>query len=137
MPPRGPKPTPIEVKRRRGTLRSDRTPNAGSMSIASPLESADLSPLASFEVVVEAARLWLADSDALLVAMLRETLEEREALRELLLAGGGPDHRKALREIDRQIVSMLAALGFDPTARSRLGLAEVKAASTLDRLRRS
>jgi hypothetical protein len=56
----------------------------------------------------------------------RETLEERQSLRAAVLAGHGD--RKELRALDKQVIEMLSALGFDPTARSRLGLAEVKAA---------
>lgn len=137
MAPRGPNPTPIEVKRRRGTLRADRTPNLATMVEVAPLDSAVVAPLASFATVIEAARPWLADTDAIAVAMLRETMEEREGLRSLVLESGDRYQRKALRDIDRQLTSMLAALGFDPSARARFGLAEVKAATTLEKLRRS
>jgi phage terminase small subunit len=46
-----------------------------------------------------------------------------------------------LRDVTKQIIMLLAALGFDPTSRSRLGIAEVKARSRLqeiqDRARRA
>jgi phage terminase small subunit len=42
-----------------------------------------------------------------------------------------------LRDLDKQIISQLSLLGFDPAARSRLGLAEVKAQSTLEKLRQN
>jgi len=42
--------------------------------------------------------------------------------------------RRGLRELDRQIVSNLSLLGFTPSDRSRLGVAEVKAKSKLEEL---
>jgi hypothetical protein len=46
-----------------------------------------------------------------------------------------PDERKALRDLDRQLVANLSLLGFTPTDRSRLGVAEVKRQSKLEELR--
>jgi hypothetical protein len=42
--------------------------------------------------------------------------------------------RRGLRELDRQIVSNLSLLGFSPADRSRLGVAEVKAQSKLEKI---
>jgi hypothetical protein len=57
-------------------------------------------------------------------------------LRERLLpvAESSTEARKQLRELNREIADWLTQLGFNPTARARLGLAEVKAASTLEKL---
>lgn len=41
---------------------------------------------------------------------------------------------KMLRDVEKQLDRELSALGFDPTARARLGLAEVKRQSILQRL---
>lgn len=41
---------------------------------------------------------------------------------------------KMLRDVEKQLDKELSALGFDPTARARLGLAEVKTRSILDKL---
>ena len=41
---------------------------------------------------------------------------------------------KLAMELRKQIVSVLSELGFSPSARSRLGLAEVKAAESTARL---
>jgi hypothetical protein len=67
--------------------------------------------------------------------MTAEALAEREKLRELVL--NNPDNPKArsgLRELERQLVSQLGLLGFSPSDRSRLGLAEVKKESKLEAL---
>ena len=82
-------------------------------------------------------RQWLAQTDSTALALLRESLEERQALREVVIATQSETARKALRDLDKQIIGQLSLLGFDPAARARLGLAEVKAASTLEKLRQS
>jgi hypothetical protein len=84
-----------------------------------------------------AGRVWLAATDSTALALLRESLEERAVVRDLVMATQSTDARKALRDLDKQIIGQLSLLGFDPAARSRLGLAEVKAASTLEKLRQS
>jgi hypothetical protein len=81
---------------------------------------------------------WLSQSsDYWLVLMTSEALCEREALRELVLAEpDNPKLRSGLRELERQIVSNLGLLGFSPSDRARLGLAEVKKESKLEELLR-
>jgi hypothetical protein len=84
----------------------------------------------------DAARHWLSpqtDIEALLI--VAEQLDERVALRSKVLAEGSAEDRRSLRELDKQVMSGLSILGFTPTDRSRLGLAEVKAATKLDELR--
>ena len=130
-------PVPTEVKRKRGTARADRIPNAGNLAAvpAMPAPPVELDPADTIADVFEAARTWLATTDTVAMALLRESLEERSSLREILMATQSPDARKALRDLDKQIISQLSALGFDPAGRARLGLAEVKAQSTLEKLK--
>ena len=55
------------------------------------------------------------------------------------MVGREPENSKArsgLRELERQIISQLALLGFSPSDRARLGIAEVKKESKLDELLR-
>lgn len=125
-------PTPTEHKRAIGTLRADRVRGALAEVPAVRLEDDELPPATAFEVIVEQARSWLAQSDSAAVALLRESLEERRELRQAVLAGHGA--RRELRELDKQIISQLSALGMDPTARARLGFTEVKRTSALDDL---
>ena len=66
--------------------------------------------------------------------MLQSLLEERKPLRADALAGS-TEARKALRDLDRQLIPLLGELGFNPAARARLGLAEVKTQSKLEELR--
>jgi hypothetical protein len=73
------------------------------------------------------------DLDLLLIVC--EQLDERAKLRTKVWNDGRPDERKALRQLEKQIVENLSLLGFTPTDRSRLGIAEVKKLSKLEALR--
>lgn len=139
MAPVGRPPVPTEVKRKRGTARKDRTPNLTNLAVvpAAQVDPVDLDPVDTIASVLEAGRAWLAASDTLALALLRESIEERAVLRALVMQTQSTDARKALRDLDKQIIGQLSLLGFDPAARSRLGLAEVKAATTLEKLRKS
>lgn len=132
-------PVPTETKKRRGTARNDRIPNLGNLAAVPAVSSEpfDLNPAAALESVIFAGRVWLAASDSVALSMLRESIEERQALRDVVIATQSETARKALRDLDKQVIGQLSLLGFDPAARSRLGLAEVKAASTLEKLRKS
>jgi hypothetical protein len=61
-------------------------------------------------------------------------MDERVWLREKVLAEGENEDRKALRMLERAIVENLSLLGFSPTDRSRLGVAEVKKQTKLEEL---
>ena len=129
-------PKPIEEKRRLGNPGKRPLPS-GALALA-PLVPAgrlwELDPADAFEAALRAGQRWLGESDVPVVAMLRQGLEERAELRERAL-GGSAEARRELRELEKQITAWLGSLGFDPAARARLGLAEVKAASTLEALR--
>jgi hypothetical protein len=77
-----------------------------------------LSPVSDYHAIENAARL--ADDLALARKKYRATLE--------------PGDGRLLVHINKAFVDSLSALGFDPTARSRLGVAEVKAISAIDKL---
>jgi len=79
---------------------------------------------------------WISDSsDIELVQMLCEHIDERQQLRFKVLKDGDWRERAALRSLDKQIVEELSLLGFSPTDRSRLGLAEVRVANELEEYR--
>lgn len=79
---------------------------------------------------------WISDkTDLELLVMTCEMVDERWNLRIKVMKTDDPRLRRGLRELERQIVSNLSLLGFSPTDRSKLGVAEVKAMSKLDELR--
>lgn len=139
MPRTGRPPKPVEQKRSIGNPGKRTLPGGGNLAAVPAVESTpvDLDPADTLATVISYGQVWLAATDSIALAMLREALEERTSLRHLVLATQSADARKALRDLDKQIIGQLSLLGFDPAARSRLGLAEVKAATTLEKLRKS
>lgn len=132
---------PLEQKRLRGTLRPDRLPpNAPLIGLVSPLEPLEppqgLSDtgLAFWGVAWESG--WISErSDYVLVVMASQALSERDTLRALVdLDPLDYRARSGLRDLERQLVSQLSLLGFSPSDRSRLGLAEVKKESKLEEI---
>jgi hypothetical protein len=79
---------------------------------------------------------WISqDTDVELLQMTCEMTDEREQLRSYVLENVDAWHeRKALRELDKAIVSNLSLLGFTPSDRMRLGVTQVKAKSKLEEL---
>ena len=59
--------------------------------------------------------------DAVLAAMLRESLEERVGLR-AEVAAGNLAARRELRALDAEVSRMLEALGLTPVSRTRMGV---------------
>jgi hypothetical protein len=129
----------MEQKRKLGNPGKRPLPNGSTLAAVAAIEPEpfELDAQTTLEAVFAAGRAWLAASDSLACVLLRESIEERAVLRELVMQTQGSDARKALRDLDKQIISQLSLLGFDPAARSRLGLAEVKAASTLEKMRQA
>lgn len=70
---------------------------------------------------------WLKQNmDTELVLMLCEATEERTRLRIMLQADQSLwRERRALREVDRQIITLLGQIGFTPSERGMLGQGEV------------
>ena len=125
---RGRPPKPVELKRRLG--------NPGKRALPLPAGHVDplaadgwgLSPGEALGRVMDEGVPWLAETDAPTVSLLGEALELHErartsgSLRDLIL-------------VQRHVAALLSQLGFDPIARARLGLAEVRAESKLEDLR--
>jgi len=99
--------------------------------VVPPIEAGDheLTVEQAMDRVLERGVHWIAASDAVAVALLREAVEDYAELR-----GMGAMAAKDVREARKQVMDLLSRLGFDPTARSALGLAEVKAQSKLEGL---
>lgn len=81
-------------------------------------------------------QLWLLrDSDIHVLALTCEMLDERDLLRAHVMLNIDAWHERAgLRELEKMIVRNLSLLGFTPTDRMRLGVAEVKKQSKLEEL---
>lgn len=129
-------PKPLEQHKRTGTWNATRHGKKQGAAIAAvePVASEPYEHDAAqvFEEIMATGSPWLARTDSIRLAMLRQSLEERARL--LPVAESSTEARKQLRDLNKEISEWLSLLGFDPTARARLGLAEVKAASTLEKL---
>ncbi len=139
----GRKPKPVEQKRALGNPGHRALPDANTIAVLprttevpTPTRPLGNYGRAVWDRVWFDGRAWLAASDLELVMLVCEQVDERSALRLLVLREGHWRDRSGLRALDDQIARNLAALAFCPTERSRLGLAEVKTVSKLEELRR-
>jgi hypothetical protein len=137
-------PKPIEQKRLTGNPGKRALPKEGSLVLLPSMYEIPESPR---PLVTAAAKelwertwsmgqTWLSPStDIELLLMTCEMIDERWNLRIKVLQDNRPEERRGLRELEKQIVNNLSLLGFTPTDRSRLGVAEVKRVSKLEELR--
>lgn len=139
---RGRPPKPIEQKRLAGNPGKRPLPNGTLALLPSTYEAVEPHrPLGApglelWNKVWEMGSTWISPtSDAEILLITCELIDERWNLRATVMREGRPEDRKALRDLDRQLINNLSLLGFSPTDRSRLGVAEVKARSKLEELR--
>ncbi len=130
---KGRKPKPPSELQRIGAYRSDRhAPDKGDDL---PVIRAEVvtEPMADVveRVMVEGVS-WLRTTDEPMVALLRLMLSEFDDLSEQ--ASYDMAARRALRELNKQIITVMSLLGFDPTSRARLGITEVKTRSRLQEI---
>lgn len=140
-------PKPLEQKRRTG-----RTPTTDSGGRKLPEASAVVAlpmapgvPEPPLDFGLEARRLWdrvwaagitwispLSDMEAAEQAC--RLADDLEIARDRYRATRDPADGRMVKGFDEALAGALSRLGFDPTARARLGVAEVKRASALDEL---
>lgn len=137
-------PKPIEQKRLTGNPGKRALPKEGSLVLLPSMYEVPEPPR---PLVTQAAKdlwertwsmgqTWLSPStDIELLLITCELIDERWNLRIKVLQDNRPEERRGLRELEKQIVNNLSLLGFTPTDRSRLGVAEVKRVSKLEELR--
>ena len=88
-----------------------------------------------WDKVWDAGVNWISpNTDIELLLMTCEMVDERWNLRIKVMQTDDTTMRKGLRDLDRQLVTNLSLMGFTPSDRSRLGVAEVKAQSKLEEL---
>lgn len=130
----GRRPKPVEQKRRIGNPGGRPLPSQAEI-IALPSLAASMPephrPLgqhgrALWDRIWSSGAAWLRPAlDGDLVLMACEMTDERTMLRQIVFTQQGAwRERRALREIDRQITSLLSQIGFSPTDRATLGIGE-------------
>lgn len=127
---------PVERKRRIGNPSGRKLPEPVVMADITSLpfnhipaphrELSDKYGLRLWNQIWSSGAAWLKQNmDTEVIMVLCEALDERELLRRKLL--GNPDgwrDRRALREVDRQIITLLGQVGFSPSERGLLGVGE-------------
>ena len=144
-------PVPIERKRARGNPGKRAMPKSDQVEVIEPLT--DEAPVrlnnagAELWHKMNSHAHWLGESDNPAMLMLCEKYDRREMLLAqleneplVLVPENGsraqPNPLVAMvDQVEKDIVTLLSLLGMTPTDRSRLGLAEVKKQSTLEKLR--
>jgi len=133
---------PIEKKRLTGNPGKRALPDEQSVILLQQVEVTPESPRpllkygqALWDRVWAMGLTWVsASTDLELLTMTCEMVDERWNLRVKVMQSDDSAMRRGLRELDRQIISNLSLLGFTPSDRSRLGVAEVKTKSKLDEM---
>jgi hypothetical protein len=134
---------PAEVKRARGTARPDRMPK---LAAVAPLPPAERLPDAPADFGPDALRLWhmawgtaitwlSPHSDIEIVEQTCRLADDLSIARDRYRETAEPKEGRLVATFSRELVSALASLGFDPAARSRLGVTEVTRVSKLAALR--
>jgi DNA modification methylase len=131
---------PIEQKRLLGNPGKRAMPSntlALPMATETPVPSRPLLKYGQqlWDKVWDAGVNWISpNTDIELLLMTCEMVDERWNLRIKVMQTDDTTMRKGLRDLDRQLVTNLSLMGFTPSDRSRLGVAEVKAQSKLEEL---
>lgn len=104
--------------------------------VPEPMRRLDSSGLELWKRVWGMGEGWISPrSDLELLMIVCEQVDERDLLRDYVLENMEAWHeRAALRELEKSIRSNLSLLGFTPTDRMKLGVAEVKRLSVVDEL---
>jgi hypothetical protein len=135
---------PTEIKRKLGNPGKRALPNTSVIQYLEPVVSVPdpARPLLKYgrefwDKVWGSGLSWIsANTDAELLLMTCELVDERWNLRVRVMQSNDWRERRALRELDDRIIRNLSLLGFTPADRSKLGVAEVKAISKMEALKR-
>ena len=142
MTTRGRPPKPIEQKRMLGNPGKRPLPSESQIQV---LPAADEIPVPDrplgkpgrelWDRVWESGASWISPhTDVELLLITCELVDERWQLRAKVLQDDDPRMRRQLNDLTRLIIGNLSLLGFTPTDRSRLGVAEVRVQSKLEEL---
>jgi len=135
---------PTEIKRKLGNPGRRPLPDSSVVQYLEPVVSVPdpARPLLKYgrefwDKVWGSGLSWIsANTDAELLLMTCELVDERWNLRVRVMQSNDWRERRALRELDDRIIRNLSLLGFTPADRSKLGVAEVKAISKMEALKR-
>lgn len=137
----GPKPRPVELKRRLGNPGKESLPNPDDVVLLAapdtppePSRTLGTAGAKEWTRVWQEARWWLSGSDAHAVLLYCEAVDDYVIARHRLIAIQVGEEtemqewraRKQVKDAREQVTSLAARLGLDPVSRSELGVAEVR-----------
>jgi len=142
MPQRGRPPKPVEQKRLLGNPGHRPLPEVAEVeALPAITEKPEPDrPLGKpgkelWDRVWDSGASWISPhTDLELLLITCELVDERWALRASVLRTEDTKERRQLNDLTRIIIGNLSLLGFTPTDRSRLGVAEVKAQTKLEEM---
>lgn len=143
MAQRGRPAKPIEQKRKLGNPGRRPLPEEGSLEVLPPADGIPVPPRPLLEPGTELwNRTWKSgvswispNTDIELLLMTCEMVDERAILRIKVMQSNNMQMARRLDNLSRLIAANLSMLGFSPSDRARLGLAEVARVSRLAELR--
>jgi hypothetical protein len=142
QPTAGRPPKPNELKRLLGNPGGRPLPDLNTIThlpmareIPEPPESLKHSGLDLWNRAWGVAVTWLSPvSDIEAIKNAAHLADANEAARDRYMISTEPADAKAYVAINKAYTDSLTSLGFDPVSRSRLGVAEVRAATSIDKL---
>ena len=142
QPTAGRPPKPNELKRLMGNPGNHPLPDLNAIThlpmareIPTPPENIKESGLDLWNRAWGIAITWLSPvSDIEAVKNAAHLADANEAARDRYMISTEPADAKAYVAINKAYTDALTSLGFDPVSRSRLGVAEVRAATSIDKL---
>lgn len=135
-------PKPVELKRLLGNPGQRALPDLDTIThlpmareIPPAPEGLGLSGINLWDRAWSMAIAWLSpDSDLDAIKNAAFLADANEAARNKYMATLEANDGRAFVQINKAYTDALASLGFDPVSRSRLGVAEVRAATSIDKL---
>jgi len=131
-------PRPLEEKRRLGNPGRRPLPEASPMvegGYVEPQRPLEFAGMQLWRAAMTTGERWIArNSDTQLLLMVCEQMDRRTDLIAKIEETQEWRLYRALHDLEKMISMNLSMLGFTPTDRTRLGLAEVKTASKLEEL---
>lgn len=134
-------PKPNELKRKLGNPGKRVLPAEGELRVVpggrvDPVRPLEWAGQQMWDSVFNAGELWVSNrTDVQLLQLVCEQLDRKVRIEQMILENPEEWHMfKQLNDLERMISTNLGLLGFTPSDRTRLGLAEVKRQSKLEAL---
>lgn len=138
-------PKPVELKQKQGTYRKDRDKSLKNNNVI-PFNPIEEIPPTPADLQLEGTKVWQtvwtagaswinAESDSLLVEQAARLKDLFIIAQNRAMVTTDPGDIRAALQASNEYTRALSALGFTPTDRTKMGVQQVQAVSTLEKLR--